>query len=519
MWVKQHYRESQSRFADTYLDFVREYTQDYDALQNEIANLLIATRWCLEQQEINRAVELVNALSHFLLARGYWEEAATYADHAATAALQLLANQPNDEKLRLDIIMLRITGVVALWLMGERRVAKDKFKEIVANSDLMADETVGIGLGMVSGLLASVHKQDNEKITHYEAVLQQVRLLEYPPLTAIMLDMLAQAFAEQGAYGEALQLYQEKLQILHQTHDISDMIETLHGLSSIAKMAGLLELAESCLHDAAELAQNYSAAAQQETLAKMAAEALEQGDHVKSVDLYNRAIVLARSLDDRPRMADMLRMLAFAKEELGEDIGDILEESLTISRKIKDFPGTTRSLIQLGEYYAQKRKYHRSRKYYTQAIDIASHINDFALEALAWEGIGDLAFADENWREAHEAYEHSLGLYAPDQQPESQARILHKMGQALFYLGKLSEAANSFQTSSDLNKHLGDYEAYAAGLYGLARIAVEENRFTDAQQLSKSALDILKQIGSEYADELESEISNWVDLHNSEPVK
>ena len=508
-WAGEYFQASQARFADVYRAYAAEHYEDYSSLQAELANLTIAVRWCLEQGERERAVELVATLSSFWLARGYWAEAAEYADVAA--ARQNLADHPPDGKSRQDWVMLRVVNVVALWLQGQHDAARDSLGSLIAASRTDADKTIESGLGLLTGLMTTASGQEDEAIALYRMALEQVRELNHPPTLALVLDMLAQALAEQGLYTEAIGLYQEKLQLIRQSPDPTIIIETLRGLAVVARSAGLMELAESCLEDAAELALRHAPLEQhREARADLAAEASRRGDFARAAAIYRELVDQARLQGDRPAMADMLRRLAFAEDELGKDVGEILEESLSLSRQIADAPGMARSLLQLGEYHYDRGEADRAQNCYEQATGIAARINDPALEALAWEGIADLAFDRDAWEEAERGYARSVRLHEAGRQAEGQARTLHRLGQVLASENKRAEAATAFRAAMDLNERLGDREAYAAGLYGLAQLWADEGRPDEACQFGQAAVEILKSINSLHVVEVEQNMTRWV---------
>lgn len=504
-WVREHFRISQIRFADTYREYAAEHTQNYSALHAELTNLMIAVRLYLERGEGKLASEMTVSLGNFWLARGYWTEAAEYADAAAS---QLALGDFCDEEVFLTWAMLQVMSIVAWWSMGQRDVARNVLSNLIAVARNRGDKTVHDALGLLVGLMATADYRQDEALALYRMALEQVRDLNYPPITALALDMLALALAEHGFFTEAISLYQEKLEIIRLFPNSANLMETLQGLAVIAQKAGMSDLAESSLREAYELAQRRMLSEEQvRTLANLASIAAQHSEFGKASELYRRAIAQARLLDDKPTTADILRHLAFVEDELGKDVGNILEESLSLSREVSDFAGMCRSLIQLGEYHFEKGETDSARNNYEQALHIASRINDQVLEALAWEGLADLAFDDGDLSEAKHAYERSANLYEANNQIESQARALHRLGQVLVADGQHAQAIAAFRLSMALNERIGDQEAVAAGLYMLAIVQYDEGKIDEARQSAQSALTLLKEIGSEHVADVEAWLS------------
>jgi len=235
-WVREHFRISQVRFADTYREYAIEHAQNYSALHTELTNLMIAVRWFLEQGKSELASEMIISLSDFWLARGYWTEAAEYAN--------VIATHPTlgdfcDEEVFLTWATLRVTSIVAWWLLGQRDVAKKVLSDLIAVARNRGDKAACDALWLLVGLMATADYKQDEALALYQMALEQVRNLNYLPITALALDMLALALAEQGFLAEAVSLYQEKLEIVRQLPNPATLIETLQGLAVIAKRAGM----------------------------------------------------------------------------------------------------------------------------------------------------------------------------------------------------------------------------------------------------------------------------------------
>ncbi len=504
-WVREHFRISQIRFADTYREYAIEHAQNYSALHAELTNLMIAVRWYLEQEKSELASEMIVSLGDFWLARGYWTESAEYANAVAS---QLTLGDFSDEEVFLTWATLQVMSIVAWWLLGQRDVAKNALSDLIAVARNRGDEAVHDALGLLVGLIAEADYREDEALALYQVVLERVRNLNYPPITALTLDMLALTLAEQGFCTKAISLYQEKLEIVRHSPNPATLIETLRGLAVIAQRAGMSDLAESSLREANELAQLYMLSDEQvETLANLANVAYQRGEFGEASELYRRAIAQARLVDDKPTTADLLRRLAFVEDEIGKDIEDILEESLSLSREVNDLAGMARSLIQLGEYHFERGKTNRARQNYEQALHIASRINDQVLEGLAWEGLADLAFDGGDLEEAKHAYERSTNLYEASNQIESQARVLHRLGQVLVADGQYAKAIAAFRLSIELNERVGDREAVAAGLYMVAIVQYDEGKIDEARQSAQAAARLLREIGSAHIADVEAWLS------------
>jgi len=508
-WASEHFQLSQARFAEAYQAYARDHRADYGALLAEHANLLLTVRWYLEQANRTAATDVVTTLSAFWLAHGYWDEAIRFSD-AAVAQHEPADQVTLDDEHGLNGILLRVVGVSARWLQGRREAAQDMLGQLIATDQIDGDGSIKDVLGLLTGLMASVRGHSDETMGLYRAALERARTLRNPSALALALDLLAQALAAQGHTADAIALYQEKLQLLRESPEPGALVETLRGLAMIARSAGLSDLERSCLEEAAGLVDRTALPGlKRELLADRAAEAAQRADLDAATRLYREAIVLARSEDDQPSLANLLRRLAFIEDEQRRDPSGLLVESLSISRGLGDAAGMARSLIQLGEMHRDRGELDRARRCFDEATEIAARLGDPALEALACEGVADLAFDRSDWDEAARTYSRSHTLHEGGQQPAGQARTLHRLGQSLAAMGLGNEAAVVIQAAMAINEHLDDREAYAAGLYALAHLAVDAGKIEEAHRLGEAAVEILIAIGSDRAPLIQAELATW----------
>jgi tetratricopeptide (TPR) repeat protein len=432
------------------------------------------------------------------LAFGYWADAARYA--GAVVSLQISSGLPDDEQSRESWILVQFVQIISLWLQGRPDTANEILNDILISDFVSKDEAICGVLELLLGLMATAEGRKDEAIALYRRGVERVHALNHSPTITFALDLLARALISHGLYTEAIDVYQEKLHMTRPAPDVESLIDTLQGLAAIALGNGLPDLQRSCLEESTNLALSHKPGVPQpDKYLSLAFVASQDGDYKRAAELYRTALNQARLLENRQSTAEILRNLAFVDEELGKDVRSLLEESLALSRQIGDSPGITRSLIQLGGYHYDKENADIAQDYYQQATRIASRNNNPALEALAWEGLGDLAFDCGEWGEAGHLYTRSSKLHESGGQIKGQARTLYRLGCTLAASGQSAEAFTATQASMVINKGMGDFDEYAAGLCMLARIRADEGRFEEARKFGQEAVNILKKIGSEHS--------------------
>ena len=139
-----------------------------------------------------------------------------------------------------------------------------------------------------------------------------------------------------------------------------------------------------------------SPATQPEILRKLANHAYAREDYERAATYNEQALALARRTGDKMAVASTLLFLAFAREELGADVTDLIRESLRISQEIEDYDGMVMAMIQLGDVYLVKEDNTRAREQYLAAAAVATRIRNHPLTAAAWLKAGELALTEES---------------------------------------------------------------------------------------------------------------------------
>lgn len=506
-WITQQYGQSHSRFIAFYTQFAREHKHDHDALQSEIGNLLRALSWIMEGQP-EAAVDMVNDLGTFFLQRGYWAEGLDVAEQVSPIAVKLTNVHPTEEKRMYTLASLQVMRVGFHLLQGNVEQAGATLHQLLEIENLMEHQMLSGSLVALIAALTEVRGENSASLDLYRTTLEHVETVDYLPLISYLLFVIADLLTQQGEYEEALALFWKKLELDRQTHDLSSMIDTLQGLAGVAERAGLPDVAEQCQREALKLAQGTSSAElQHDTLKALGTKAYEREDYAEAARLYEQAVLQARRTGNKWMVASTLTFLALAREELGEDVLGLLQESLSISQDINDYGGMAMAMIQLGDAYLTEQDVERAREQYSQAAEIATGINNHPLVALAYLNLGELALEQEQWGEAEEYYEQGLEAHLRFDDPSSRAMVLRGLGLALFMQGKMDRAKDVIQRNAVLYGELEDWENHAQCLYALAGILVQENRIGEAEPLARRSLDILKKIGSQEAATVEAALA------------
>jgi tetratricopeptide (TPR) repeat protein len=150
--------------------------------------------------------------------------------------------------------------------------------------------------------------------------------------------------------------------------------------------------------------------------------AYEREDYTEAARRYELALGQARRTGNKWMVASTLTFLALAREELGEAVIGLLQESLSVSQEINDYDGM--AMIQLGDAYLNEQDVQRAREQYSQVAEIATGTNNHPLAALAYLNLGELALEQEQWGEAEGYYEQGLKAHLRIDDPSSRVMVM-----------------------------------------------------------------------------------------------
>lgn len=508
-WARSHFERSRTNLINQCLEYVRGNEADYDALQAEWANISRALWWAVEMESPS-VVEWLNKLGGFLLHRRYLEEGLKFADEIAPVAQQRCRREPGEERYIYELAEVQAMRVGFLLHRGDSEAAGTVLKEIVESTELAHHKVIMGSFRALTGVIAEKQNNDTLALSSYQESLTAAETMEFWPMVSYLIFVIADLMAQRGEFEEALALYRHKLEVDRKAGDVSGVIDSLIGLGNVADYAQLPDVAAEQYQEALTVAQSSASPATQHViLRKLADQAYAREEYQKAAAFNEQALAVARRTGDKMAVASTLLFLAFASEELGADVTDLIRESLIISQEIEDYDGMVMAMIQLGDVYLVKEDNTRAREQYLEAATVAARIRNSPLMVAAWLKAGELAIAEESWPEAEHYFESALAAQQRVDDPSSRAMVLRGLGQAYFMQDKLNDARTILQENSDLYLQLEDWESYGECLYELACVLAQDGKPVEAEALAQRSLDMLLAIGSPSAEVVSVALDNF----------
>ncbi len=309
--------------------FAQQYKQNFDALENELGNLLGVMEWGLgirmqglgveglkiedlraevARIEIAMAWAIAMPNSGVLGVRGYWSEARKRLAQATEAAKQI-----GDVHSEGAFINSRATISVSQGYIIEAKNDYSKALEIARTQ------------GFKQGEAATLHQlailaQDTGDLTEarklYDQSLQMRRELGDKQGIASSLHQLAMLAEHAGDLTEARNLYDQSLQLKRELGDKQGIAQTLHNLAIIAQNTGDLTEARNLYNQSLQMKRelgNKQGIAS--TLHQLASLAQAAGDLTEARKLYNESGFVFNELGDKQSLASSFAQMALLEEQ------------------------------------------------------------------------------------------------------------------------------------------------------------------------------------------------------------
>lgn len=346
----------------------------------------------------------------------------------------LLAYQPADTAIRVQVLNLH--GALAEQ-QGDFLQAKSYYEQALEKARSSADKRL---YAMTLINLAELHLSMRLYELAEEATQEALRAAEATGEKEYVrnaLKTLALVYVKQGRAKEAMALY-GKIIALGREVGVLEWVEDGYGFAIVQAAQMGLSGVDSLLHAAeAELAQK-APLLWAKLLNWVASEGFyEVGSLARAKDLYQKALDLAEKQDS----------------------------TLAI-----------RVLLNLANLYSRQALYPQAMELLFRARELSEKKGDSALLPMVFNALGEVYFAQEEWRKATEAFNKAADFAYLAEDPAFPFRIATNLAAAQAKLGNLTAAQNLFRESLLLATEMEDWEAATNACINRARLEIEQGR-------------------------------------------
>jgi tetratricopeptide (TPR) repeat protein len=227
--------------------------------------------------------------------------------------------------------------------------------------------------------------------------------------------------------------------------------------------------------------------------------ALEQGAFAEAWEMAEVARRRSEEAKDPWRFGRALLVMGWVKIRQREFIeaAKLFEDALVVLRRARAGRDRARieALIGLGTSLTRLDRYEAAMRRYEEAASSEVAAHDAVLRGQAWWGkgvvqrtMGDFAAAQESLVRAKEAFESAEEL-------TEMVRVLHNLGQLLFYEGRGKEALRHFHQALRVMERLEHQRDRASILTEIARVHLSLGNLTEVDHFIHQALEVAERVG------------------------
>ncbi|HYL42114.1 MAG TPA: tetratricopeptide repeat protein [Ktedonobacteraceae bacterium] len=319
----------EERLVTFFVAYVTTQQANFDLLELEVSNILLALQTAFNRQMTSAYVCGVNAFAPFLEARGLYALAEEHLQLAHEIALA----QDNDSYLALNLFHL---GRIA-ELRGDLSLAERWYRE----------------------------------------GLSKARPLNLREIMCAILTHTGEVAVNSGDYLGAEQALREGLELAHELGNRSGMSYILKNLGEMAESRGDYDQAEELYQHALALArQSNDREITCALLQNLGAKAARQGYFELGERYLQEGLIFARMLQHKQRMSGLLLNLGAlaAAQNQFTLAGDYYQETFQLAQQIGHRLRIGSVLQNMGELEIQRENYHLAQKHLQESLEIAQNI-------------------------------------------------------------------------------------------------------------------------------------------------
>lgn len=334
---------------------------------------------------------------------------------------------------------------------------------------------------------------------------------------------IATIYHQIGQWDDALANYQQALRIMKQRQELAGQASILSNMGSLYSDLEQTEEALDCLHQVLSLRQQLrDGDGEATTLINIAAVYAGLLNHGYALEQLHQALTIAQQIGNRTIEAAVFHELSTLYSKLGQIETAIAcgEKALTIRRQLHNRPDEARTLFSLGSYYRalgeqdKAREYDHKDKaldYYYNALTIHMEVLDRFAQLQALGFIGLLHEEVGNWSIALDYYEQGLQLATQLYNRLDEGALLQKIGDVLFKTGEFQQALEYYHRAIALAQQYGTLNQERGLRLNLVLMHKHHDQFELAQDHMRRVIEIDRLLNHP---DLNTDLASLAELQN-----
>jgi tetratricopeptide (TPR) repeat protein len=386
-----------------------------------------------------------------------------------------------------------------LRLRGYYTTLLDLYGQLHKDWQPTTEERQGYGdvcnnMGTVSQFLG----QYQEALNLYQQSLEIQREIGDRSGEANSLMNLGNVYDSLGQYQKALNFHQQSLAIQREIGDIQGEANSLNNLGNVYGSLGQYQEALDFFQQSLEIQREIGDIQGEASLLTGLGNVYNlSGKYQEALNFYQQSLEIFREIGDRNGEATSLMDLGVVHNSLGkyQEALTFHQQSLAIQREIGDHNGEANSLANLGNVYNSLGQYQEALNFHQQSLEIQREIGDRNGEARSLIGLGNVYNLSGKYQEALNFYQQSLEIQREIGDRNGEAKSLGNLGIAYNLLGQYQEAFNFYQKSLEIQRAIGDRNGEANSLINLGIVYKSLGQYQEALNFSQQSLEIQRAIG------------------------
>jgi len=384
------YPDAYRRMANYYLDLSHQHQRNFDLLELERPNILIALDWAQQAEQWPLVVSLTeallgfNAYYGFLAQRGYWEEGMELIRRALFAAGKL-GDIAFEARFSADL------GLFYYW-RGRNNEARSYYQTALAKFNKLGDTRRMIQILHRLGYIEDDEDNYAKARELYERSLALSEELGESDLISLSRHLVGVVAYHEGAYDEARRCLEQSLQEELARGDMAAVARTQRRLAAVARVQGhyapsaeksrYFDEARRLLGEVLKVETNQRSRAR--ALRQLGMVAQEEGELDKAFKYFRQSLELFEKLGNRKGISSVKYNLGSVAFERGnyKQARQLCQESLKMTRELKCRYGEALTLRLLARLAFKQGDQTQARDSLLQAIRIleairSPHIQEF----------------------------------------------------------------------------------------------------------------------------------------------
>jgi len=310
---------------------------------------------------------------------------------------------------------------------------------------------------------------------------------------------LGNAYNSSGKFHQAIEFYQQSLEIKRKIGDRNGEVNSLNNLGSAYNALGqpqqAIEFHQQSLEISREVGDRNSEAS---SLGNLGSAYNTLGQLQRAIDFLQRSLMIKHEIGDRNGEAISLGNLGSVYHALGQLQQAIKfhQQSLEVMRETGDRNGEASSLSNLGSAYNALGQPQQAIKFHQQSLEIMREIGNRNGEANSLNNLGSAYNALGQSQQSIDFYQQSLEISREVGNRNSEANSLGNLGNAYGALGQLQQAINFYQQSLEIMREVGDRSGEASSLSNLGNVYQASKQYQQAIDFYQQSLEITHVVGN-----------------------